>query len=366
MKPGAAVAAISLLVLASGPIQAQVASPKANPARVLSLAPDPSTVGPLPMPEVEDGLTPETLPRMQAPARRVGPSSPARAPEADASPSPLDLDAWLDNQDQAPFAAEPRLQPQAAAAASGWPFTTSRVFPKEELLSYPYSAIGKITFEDSLGNSYSCSGAVIQLRLVLTAGHCVYDPENQEWFKNWVFYPQYYDGLSPLGAWATVQAITTRQWIKGGLPNAGDFAVLVIVDQAQPIGEVTGWLGWQTGTFGEHFHQFGYPGNLDRGERPQETTAEVAAVLGNHFHWGTNQTFGSSGGPLIINFGENAAGQDFPNNQVIGVVSFGNPSTGFAASSKLRTNFVRLFRAACNAQPGNCTPALNEATIASR
>ncbi|HET6745204.1 MAG TPA: hypothetical protein VFH90_05055, partial [Candidatus Limnocylindria bacterium] len=145
----------------SGPLQAQVASPKANPVTVLSLAPDPSTVEPLPLPEVDDGLRLETLPRPETHARRSGPSSPARPPAPDANPSTPDLDAWLDNPAQAPYAAEPDLQPQAAAAASGWPFTTSRVFPKDELLSYPYSAIGRITFEDSVGNPYSCSGAVI-------------------------------------------------------------------------------------------------------------------------------------------------------------------------------------------------------------
>ncbi|HSA80735.1 MAG TPA: trypsin-like serine protease [Geminicoccaceae bacterium] len=333
---------------------------------VLGRAPDPSTVEPLPLPEVDDGLTLETLRRPEARSRRNGPSSPAQPPAPDANPPTSGLDAWLDNPAQAPFAGGPDLEPLAAAVTDGAPFTTSRVFPKEQLLSYPYTAIGRITFEDSTGNSRACSGAVIQLRLVLTAGHCVYDTENQEWYRNWVFYPQYYDGLSPLGAWATLQALTTSQWIRGGLPNPGDFAILVMVDQARPIGQVTGWLGWQAFTFREHFHQFGYPGNLDRGQRPQETSTAVASVLGNHFRWGTNQTFGSSGGPLIVNFGENGSGQNFASNRVIGVVSFGNPSAGFAASSKMRSNFIRLFRAACNIQPGNCASARTEAVIASR
>ena len=199
------------------------------------------------------------------------------------------------------------------------------------LLAYPYSTIGKITFQDDAGNSYACSGAVIQRRLVLTAGHCVYDTPNHQWYKNWVFYPQYYDGLSPLGAWGALQALTTPQQIRAGakLVTPGDFGILVLADQARPIGQITGWLGVQTQVFREHISQFGYPVNLDQGERPQETSAQVAAVLDSNFSWGSNQLDGSSGGPVIRNFGENGAGQDFPNNQVIGVVSFASTTPGY-------------------------------------
>jgi V8-like Glu-specific endopeptidase len=366
MKPSALLTTISLIILVSGAVQAQVASPKANPARTLSLAPDPSTVDPLPLPQVDDGLAPEALPTVEPHARRAGLSSPAQPPEPDVNPSTPELDDRINSQDQAQPASELGLGPLASAAANGWLFTTSRVFPEEELLSPPYTTIGKITFQDSGGNFHACTGAVIQLRLVLTAGHCVYDNERDEWYTNWVFYPQYYDGPSPLGAWAASQALTTNQWVTGNLPNPGDFGILILVDQTKPIGQLTGWLGWKAGAFEEHFHQLGYPGNLDQGQRPQETSAQVARVLGNHFRWGTNQTFGSSGGPLIMNFGENGSGQAFPSNQVIGVVSFGNPATGYAASSKIRTSFVNLFRAACNLQPGNCTSTLTGATIASK
>jgi hypothetical protein len=114
------------------------------------------------------------------------------------------------------------------------------------------------------------------------------------------------------------------------------------------------WLGWQTGRFAEHFTQFGYPGNLDRSQRPQATNAQVAGINRLDYRWGTNRYQGSSGGPLVMNFGENAVGQAFDLNRVVGVVSFGNPELGVAGSSKMSTSFIKLFRAACAAQPGNC------------
>jgi secreted trypsin-like serine protease len=84
------------------------------------------------------------------------------------------------------------------------------------------------------------------------------------------------------------------------------------------------------------------------------TNAQVAGTNSLDYRWGTNQYQGSSGGPLVMNFGENGAGQAFNVNRVVGVVSFGNTETGIAGSSKMSANFVNLLRAACDAQPGNC------------
>jgi hypothetical protein len=84
----------------------------------------------------------------------------------------------------------------------------------------------------------------------------------------------------------------------------------------------------------------------------------VAGINRLDYRWGTNQYQGSSGGPLVMNFGENAVGQAFDLNRVVGVVSFGNPELGVAGSSKMGTSFIKLFRAACAAQPGNCRQAV--------
>lgn len=344
---------------------AQVASPEADPDALRPLH-DPVAIPPMPLPEPDPDSDTGDQELVRPQFGSAGRGSPAEPPEAGIELPPLDLDEWLENErDHGDLGDSGELSEfvgPLATAANGWPFSTSRVFPREQLLSFPYTTVGRITGRDPVtGGSFSCSGAVIQLRLVLTAGHCVYDAEGGYWYTDWTFHPQYHDGLSPQGAWSVRQAWTTNQWVRGGgrLPNAGDFGILILFDrvigaQTRSIGTMTGWLGWQTQRFAEHFTQLGYPGNLDGGQRPQETNAQVRAIRAVDYRWGTNQLNGSSGGPLVMNFGENAVGQAFNPNRVVGVVSFGSTAGGYAGSSKLSTSFVRLVRAGCNAQPGNC------------
>jgi V8-like Glu-specific endopeptidase len=356
MKYSIAVA-IGLLACLSAGAHAQVASPAISPTAARILTPDPNMVQPMPLPQVgeETPTAPETE---KTQADRRGPGLPSRPPDPNVTQMPQ-LKEWLNNQPdppQQPESQASKLRP-LAVNQNGWRFTTSRVFPQAALLYYPYSTIGRIFLQDSQGNLISCSGTVIQLRLVLTAGHCVYDPANNQFYQNWTFYPIYYDGSSPVGPWAAVQAFTTPQWANGhgSLPNSADFGILVLADQQGiSIGQVTGWLGIQTGLYKQQFKQIGYPGNLDGGERPQETSALVAVVQNTDFRWGSNQAEGSSGSSLILNFGENADGQNFLANQVIGVVSFGNSTRGVVGSSKFTTNILSLIAGACSADPGNC------------
>jgi hypothetical protein len=70
----------------------------------------------------------------------------------------------------------------------------------------------------------------------------------------------------------------TTSWLVGdGVPNNADFAIIQVADQRvggrrSSIGDVTGWLGWKVfATPDDHLTSLGYPFNLDRGERLQQT-----------------------------------------------------------------------------------------------
>ncbi len=97
---------------------------------------------------------------------------------------------------------------------------------------------------------------------------------------------------------------SANTWINGNgyLPNNGVFAIIELTDESvggrvQKIGDVTGWLGWQTsGLVGHHVKALGYPTTIDNGQRMEETTAEVRSVSGyNAGQLGSDQRTGSSG-----------------------------------------------------------------------
>lgn len=258
------------------------------------------------------------------------------------------------------------IMPQAMAP-SGALYTNSRVFPAAALTAYPYSATGKLYFRDPVsGGTAHCSASVIQRRLIATAGHCVYNAVDGYWYTDFVFVPAYHNGAAPFGTWTWRQVFTTGSWYNGGarLPNPGDFAILVarnkgIDGKRVSVGELVGWLGWQTDyAANSHVTILGYPGNLDRGERLQQTSTQTFAVAEpNAAEFGSGHGPGSSGGPYVMNFGRPAEGQfEDLYNRLVGIMSYGRVdlSQQMVGTSIINGEFASLFDAACKSAPGAC------------
>ncbi|MBG0832158.1 hypothetical protein HS041_31110 [Planomonospora sp. ID67723] len=85
------------------------------------------------------------------------------------------------------------------------------VTAKVKNINLPKS-IGKVFFVDGKGEYKWCSATSIQSKyrnLVATAGHCVYDADNNgHVMDNWVFVPGYYQGKTPWGIYVGKQAWT--------------------------------------------------------------------------------------------------------------------------------------------------------------
>ncbi len=103
---------------------------------------------------------------------------------------------------------------------------------------YPYSTVGKVFFTDpKTGLNYVCSGASTNSNnksVVDTAGHCVVQGgSGGNWYTNWVFCPQYFNGTSPRGCWAARQLWSINFWVSTG-SFEDDFVMANQPDRTSP------------------------------------------------------------------------------------------------------------------------------------
>ena len=95
------------------------------------------------------------------------------------------------------------------------------------------------------------------------------------------------------------------------------------------LGNVTGWLGWQTVSLdANHTSKLGYPCNLDGCQKMQNiTSTSFRTSAPNNVEYGSDARGGSSGGPWVQNFATVPAGGGTGTNpglnRVVGITSYG-------------------------------------------
>ena len=304
-----------------------------------------------------------TGPVMSRPPRRptVSPTMWQAAQLAD----PRKLERWgrgLENRYLQPLnMGSTGIEPHNRGTA-GLYYTSSRLIPTDARLFYPYVTVGKVFMMDG-GDTFVCSGAVIDKRLVLTAGHCVHDGD--DFLDSFRFVPAYHDGSGPTGDWQVTDVWTTGEWAAGGgnIPNVADFGILVIQDKSSgKIGSVVGTLGWMTNSLAPNdLTILGYPTNHDKGMKMHQVhSGQWEPEDAGNFIYGSDMGGGSSGGPWVQNFNVKAKGQKGGNSKkrlrVVGVTSWGfvSKKPRIQASSTLNSAFVGMRQQACSDTPGNC------------
>lgn len=187
--------------------------------------------------------------------------------------------------------------------------------------AFPNSANGVVLgeYRTPSGNEpYRCSGSVISSPagdVVLTAGHCVLDPETGTVASYLVFIPGYREGAEPYGEWAATEYATTEQWeMTAGSSEpdeAGDVAMLKLAGNgagASPQSTV-GALGIAFNQpRAQTYTQYGYPA-----EKPYDGEllySHTAAYAGGDSSFApatmkiaSDFTAGSSGGPWTVSSG---------------------------------------------------------------
>jgi V8-like Glu-specific endopeptidase len=246
-------------------------------------------------------------------------------------------------------------------------FSSTRLVPQNANLTYPYSTAGKIFFTKPSGSNSWCSASVINKRIVLTAGHCVYSTAGYN--KNFVFVPAFINDTAPFKKWPGSYALATPSWIKSpSVSNVADQALIEINDsvidgKTTNLSAVTGALSYATNKLTPNqVHILGYPCNLDNCKIIHQITAQNGpTVANNNVKYGSDMGGGgSSGSPFIQNFGIMATGQtgglNSARNTVVGVLSWGYSDTTLKVqgASPLGDEFLGILKTVCAHKAGNC------------
>lgn len=224
-----------------------------------------------------------------------------------------------------------------------------------------YMAFGGNTY------NYQCSASMIGKSLLITAAHCVHDYGKGAagWAKKVKFVPAKDNALEPYQYFESTQFRIATTYFNGtdtctqaGVVCNNDIALVALGNNpsGQQAGNLTGWYGYgwngysyatptaaYQGVFGNKLFasitQLGYPASFDSGTKMQINTAYGAFYGSGNLKntWlGSPMTGGSSGGPWMVNFGENAAGGAYGSanvrNVVVGVTSYGNSEQRQGAS----------------------------------
>jgi V8-like Glu-specific endopeptidase len=172
---------------------------------------------------------------------------------------------------------------------------------------YPIT-VGKVFFVDE-GEEYMCSASVVTADnkdMIFTAGHCVYSTTNLAYVKNFVFIPQYENGLRPYGTWPARCLYAISDWVKR-LDHNFDVAIAILYTlDDKHIQDVVGsqGIGFNYG-HSAVVYSFGYPSNYQEGEMMTYCTAtksfaDIPDYSGDAMSCTMNQ--GCSGGPWFESY----------------------------------------------------------------
>jgi hypothetical protein len=207
----------------------------------------------------------------------------------------------------------------------------------------PLNTHGKVFgFLPGLGG-FECSATVVDdpsRTVVMTAGHCVYDPRTRTAARRLAFIPSYDDGARPFGRWTASKARTTLGWIK---KENYDFDYATLTMQPHDgalIEDVVGGRPLAVNTPREQtYNAYGYPVNHARaqlmwtcrgpyaGDDPRPIPGGPAPI-----GMGCDMTAGASGGGWIDDLG-----------RLVSVTSFGyGARKGFLYGPYLTPKAARL------------------------
>ncbi|WP_340084618.1 trypsin-like serine protease [Siminovitchia sp. FSL H7-0308] len=170
----------------------------------------------------------------------------------------------------------------------------------------PYNAMAQITFRDSSGSWYVCSGSFINETTVLTAAHCVYDSYNDEFFSYWAVSPGQNGTELPYDGVASTTAYAPLGWMSSNPPDPSsvyfkdvqyDYAVIKIDSTHSPKLSLRKNAG-----VNDPIISHGYPADKGTGTGYYylyKSSGKINNISQNTIIHSSSVTGGMSGGPIL-------------------------------------------------------------------
>ena len=178
--------------------------------------------------------------------------------------------------------------------------------------------------------------------VAMTAGHVIYDYENQTYPNSITFSPGYNNGNAPYGTYSVVRARVTRQYYNDRNIE-GDVGIMKL---SSPVGRQVGYFSFEYNNNINAYNNYtvgitGYP--ADKGYKMYGASGKILEAYQRRFHYQIDTYGGQSGSPIFYK-----DSNDTNNRICIGVHTHGSDGTGDLFTDRPENSGVRIFQTMFN------------------